>query len=471
MSGILGKAGFRIEGNRNGLPSDYYPCNESDAGDVEVKLGAYDQVPIESESLDAVTEFEQDETIDGLSSTPNIDAVLHNASGSIKVNCLLQGLTGLMGASLGFENWNRPYYLDGGYSGTVTKKSTTTIMYDETYPWVGIDLSGYWVRVLFQVRRIISNTSGTITVSPAFDFLPTIGHEYQINNVFTHTFELAYQMSEELWVEILPGGIGTPWAYPWPTYDVFTQNDRLIKRGTLAIKRLKTGESDVFISTMVNSIRMNFEAVNLAKFDVSINSFINDYAGTVINPDLDDLAFNPIFNSVKSIDFSNCVFQVREYTESTFDSNHEIGIQSFEIGVNNFLKTDDNDAHSLDRVVQPTRAGKREITGSFSLPRYFTQQFRDWYHNKTELSGLLTGTDNDGNFIKIWVCKFLITGLDVNAESANVIKQTIQFQAINPNEQVANFPTMYLINPFSEILVQLKNNYPFNPFLDQNREY
>lgn len=150
-------------------------------------------------------------------------------------------------------------------------------------------------------------------------------------------------------------------------------------------------------------------------------------------------------------------------------------ISAFELTLNNNLKVDDMDVNSGQWRVQPCRAGQREITGSFTLPRYEYDTMIDWQAADTVLMGELkiTGSTmtNVARYMKIYLCSLKLEGAAMPVAGPGVTQQTYNFRCLIPTGAPSGFPTPIITTPRSEMMIQTLNFNPFNQGKDEQREY
>jgi len=479
---VLSKSGFRIEGGSvsgTGLPSTEYPETVAEADAEEMKLGCYDQVPFTSEEVKTIKQSTQDETYLGDAGTPGIDFVAIQSAG--QVNCAMgfDGLIALIAAAMGFEYpgtdtlpQHPDFTVGAEIDYSVTSGTTATLISAD--PIFGADDSkvGDFVYIYGntpsagQVRRVTSNNRFILGITPNWDVIPSLADTFILASEFEHIFELAPQLHDQLWTSIFP---------TYPTVGVLAATDKIIRRGSFGVLKDIAGKPDITRCCMINTMNLSLNqkgrmevAFGLIGFDTDIDS------GT--NTDLDDLDFLQSGELIELADFSMAEFYIKAYSTSVaFTTSDKINITSFQVGLNNSLSSDDFSFKSTPYIMQPSRAAKREVSGEITLPRYSDQTFKDWYDAETLLMAkiVFTGSTMDtiNKELTIWIPALKLILFDNNIAGSSITTQKIRFQAIAPAGDAKDFPVMNLTEPRSEMLISMKNRYPFNPFLDQNKEY
>ncbi len=476
--GTLAKAAFRIEGasiSGAGLTTSDYPKTPTEADAEEVALGASDQLALLSEGVEEEYSFENDETLIGRSGVAGIDAISIMPTGGIEVSVFYDGMDAILAAALGFENpnfTNSPTYDSGvaltGAGGMSSNGFTATASV-----FAAGDV-GKFIRVTSgtgagQVRRITAYSGGTIvTVTPAWGTLPT-GASAEMAFEFTHTFETCNVLSNEDWDQVYPS---------YPTTGVHSASDRIIRRGTLGFEK-NQAKPWIFRSAMVNSLTFTASAgasikasVDFAPFDLDRDSATNTASSTW---DWDNSS--AVFEENERQIFSDIdYFRLNAYSTGTaLDSDDNICISDFTITINNNLQANDQTACTGLYREEPARGGMREVTGSFTLPRYEADTIFTWKDAETTLMGELSISGstltNEARNMKIFINSLKITKASAPVAGAGVITQTFEFVALVPSGQPASFPTHILTEPRPELQIQTINQNPFNVLLDQNREY
>lgn len=487
--GVLAKAAFRIEGSEisgTGLVLSTYPLTPTLADGEEVVLGGSDMLPFLSEGVEEDYQFDYDQTLIGGSATPGSDIVAIKSAGSLELAGMYDGLDAIIGCALGFE---RPDLT--GYSPTYDSSTALTAgvcgadtWVDSGTPFVAGDV-GKFIRVkdgtgAGQVRRISGfNSTSSVTVTPGWA-TPTTGYVPDAADTavmafeFTHTFECCNNLQDQLWSDVygsLPAG-------------VFTANDQIIRRGTLGIYKSYQTKPWVFRSAMVNTLSFKGESSGVVTMSADFIPFDldRDSASNTASTTWDWDNSSDVFEENERVIFSDIAFirvaDYASYTATPLTSANNMGISSFELSINNNLQADDQDATTGNYRIEPARGNMREITGSFTIPRYESDQWFDWRDAGTPLIAYIqingTTLTNEARSLRIYINTFKLEKGSAPVGGASVLTQTFNFRALVPAATPNGFPAQTVLadnNPLGEISIVTINQNPFNVFLDQNKEY
>jgi hypothetical protein len=459
------------------MVSASYPSSGATADNEEVLLKSYDQVPFVSEGVEESHAFENSETLTGSPAIESSDRVSITSGGSLSCSGVYDGLTGLIACATGYEKAGGTGYptflnatnLTSGSSGAGT-------WVNGSGAFVAGDV-GKYIRVTSgsgegQVRRISGYTSDTtVSVTPNWGTTPSSSDTGIMSNEFMHVFELANSMYDQLWTELYAS---------YPTGGVGTASDKILRRGSLGVLKSSTEKPWVWRSCMVNSMSVAGSAgsgvtidFELAPFDLDRASGTNDYASTGswdFNASATDSQEKIMFADVDH-------FRLGAYSGTELTSSHNIGVSDFSISINNNLLVDTQNASSGLYAVQPTRNGSREVTGSFTVPRYDADTLVDFVKNNTELMADIkfsgSTMDNDARSFRIYINSLRMTKASVPVGGAGVLTQAFDFQAFVPtsNTGYPNAPATGMDAGDQEVTIVMENRYPFNPLQDQNLEY
>lgn len=122
-------------------------------------------------------------------------------------------------------------------------------------------------------------------------------------------------------------------------------------------------------------------------------------------------------------------------------SGDALSVKSFEIAVDNNLKSDDKDSGDVSYVLEPLRNGFRKVTAKFGLARYLTSSptadLRTWKTAGTRLQALLVLTNGTDSYtIRIPEMK-VVDGVNWNVGGPAMIESDVTFEAFN-NSSNAN---------------------------------
>ena len=445
-------------------------------------LKGSDLIPLISESLEEDHAFEVDETLIGTPAIDNMDRVGLMGGGSLDVQGYYEGLDQLIACAMGFEDpravgTGSPTYVSSTALVSSATVGATKFNDVATNPFVSSDVGKFICMKNNaregQVRRISGfvNTS-EVTITPAWDVTPVSGDTAEMSAEFKHTFECSNKLADDLWSE---SNLGS-----YPTGGVGTSSDQIIRRGTLGIEKNQT-KPWIWRSCMVNQMVLSFGAgsglkasFDLVPFDLELDSATNTSSSAW---DWDHEVGSTLFPSNERALFPDIsYFRIDDFSNSVpLSSADNYGITEFELTINNNLKVDDQDTLTGQYRVEPSRGGMREITGSFKLPRYNSDKFRDWRTNETRLMAEIAFTgstiDSAARQFKIFIMSLEITNVTQAISGSGVVTQDIAFRALMPTAAPSGMPTAILTAPRSEIVIQTQNQNPYNAFRDQNKEY
>jgi len=492
--GITSKAAFRLNKPdlnvdlspvTNGAVVTVYPTSPSVAAAGAQRMGLYDQIPFLSESVNETYEFQEQRTLEGQAGISGHDVVSKLGAGPIDMDFHYLGMDNILAATLGFE---KPSYNDSPtfdesqsagnpMTGTTTAGTTSTTLEDTGASQFVSDNIGEFVRIADegdgaegQVRRITANPdTDNLTVTPAWITNPGAGKTYQIARAFTHTYECSKLF-----------GVNT-FASHYSNYAAETSgnaNDVMLHFGTLVFdKNVSIWE---WRGVMVNSLTLTYSAKESLKASAELVPFDLDLASS-INTASTNWKYmtgptTPIHLQERVMP-ADLTFRVGDWSSGTaLDSGDNICISDFTLNINNNFDVETQTTCSGLYRAEPLRNGFREITGTFTVPRYTADTFITAYNNDTMqmASAVFEGSTLTGsnvaskNTLKIWIRAMKITGYSVPVQGENIIVQTFNFKAFIPTSASAGMPSV--TNSNSEIVVQTINNNPFNAFRAQNGE-
>ena len=489
--GTKSKAAFRL-GSDAGMVSGAYPTTEATADTQETVLDGYDLIPLANESITEGRENEVGETLLGTPAVSHHDQVAIMPGGSIELHGFYDGLDQIIAAVMGYEHPGTdaapisPDYTKGTgeKAGTCMGTQDSTHLIDTTLtPFAAGDV-GKFIQLYGansaagQIRRITAYVStSSVTIGTAWDVTPTAGSTtYRVSQEFQHFYELAQQLHDELW---------TSEYASYPTTGVGTLSDKIIRHGTLGFQKYAT-KPWVWRSCFINSITFNFSAKSGMTISLDVIPFNLDRASDTNATTTgwgfsESTLFSPLenerilFNHLSGSGF----LRIAPFADGAMTSADEYGISDFSITLNNNLKADDQDALTGDYRVQPARGGHREVTGSFTLPRYAADTFQDWASGSTILQSHIKFAGSTISTIarafEIFISSLKLESPQAPISGAEVLKQTYNFRALIPASAptfIADVnPTQYITTPRSELMIRTTNQSPWNHLRDQNKEY
>ncbi len=500
--GALAKAAFKIEGGSKtgtGPINTLYPqqpdTTTPHADEEEVLLKTSDQIPLLSESIENEHGFELDETLNGTPGISNMDRVSLMGSGPAECLGMYDGLNQLIACVTGFEN---PEATDSPADQNATALTGGAMAagtwVDSGTPFAAIDV-GKFIRVTNgggegQVRRIsgYTNTS-TVSITPNWSVTPSAGHTAKMAEEFLHLYELAPQLDD-----ILFATLDNNQNFTYPTGGVGGATDLLVRRGTLGFLK-QSNIPWIWRSCMINSMTISIVAGESMKISFDVLPFDLDQASNTNGANSADAwAFthgkpssgsNAIFQPNQQILFNHMsgsgFMRIDTFAGGAMTSADEYGFNSFTMTLNNNLKGDDQDALTGVYRTKPVRAGFREVTGSFSMPRYESDTFRDWAKAQTilQMHLLLSGSTivSSARSFEIFISSMKIVKPTAPLSGANAITPTFDFRALIPVSAPTFIagglgnPTQIITKPRSEMMIRTLNQDPYNAFRDQQQEY
>jgi len=487
LAGFLAKLGMRIESDQ-GLVNAVYPTTEATADDEEVKVKSYDLVPLISEGIDDAHEFENDDSIVGVAGVKQSDRVSREPAGTVVIQGMYDGMDAGIACALGGEDWNSPDYTVGtettGTDGVIDVDAVTFSSASKTFTDADIDkfirfnTSGGTDTEEGEVRRISARVdTDTLTMANATTNSDIGSLGYELACEFQHTFVPTNNLEDVLWTSIFSD---------YPTAGVGTANDLMIRRMTVCIA--KAVSLWAYRACMVNTMKISGNAKSGVQFEFGLIPFdrVTDSLsgsrqdGTTVEGWKTNLKysnsglFTPAIN--ERILFSDLTFRIGDYSTGTaLTSSNNLGISSFEINVNNNLDASAHDSVSGEYRKVPLRNGKREVTGSITLPRYSSDTLIGKMASDTiemahfNFAGSTMATI--ARAFQIWLPSLKITSHNEQIGGAGVVQSVLGFQCYIPAGQAKDYPTYAIANPNPDIIIQTTNQNPFSMFRDQNQEY
>ena len=475
--GLITKAGFRI-GKRS--TSYAYPTTSALAIAAEQKLTAYDLLPYRNEGLNEERIFDPVQT---LTNTGGVTAqTLTGILGGGRLSCegWYLGLGQLIACAMGWENKvyasplvTSPTFNEsaagiaaGSTSGSVPC-TTTRIQSDVTV--FHADHVGEWLRINTgtpygdpeddcQVRRITAVDAAHYycDITPALTVEPNINIPFKIARGFIHLYECAINHHEEAF-----------------TYNEGSFNH--VRHGTFSLDKRVSLWSWLAVMVESMTIRLSTEGVF---FEFELVPFCLDRA-SALNTTSAAWAYSasPIILQER-MRFADSVFRMDDYSSSVaLASADQLGISAFELTLKNNLSIGDRDTKSGLYRVQPARMGFRQVSGSFTVPRYtadtrLTKQAADTIQMADLIitGSLLTGLAATYNKFELFLRSLKINAIEANAAGPGVINEVIKFTCLQPAGDPSGMPSESTGSDNSEMMVRLTNSDPFSAFLEQCAE-
>jgi hypothetical protein len=269
--------------------------------------------------------------------------------------------------------------------------------------------------------------------------------------VYKHTFELAENLHGESWAagDGVLAGSG------------LLAGDMKVRRGSLCID--KTVSIWEHISTMIQAITIKGDSkglritLEMIPYKLDRASAVNTASTTWDIPGTDWL----------SILFQDMVLWIADYSADTaLDSGDAIGINAFEIKLQNNMKVERDSLSGL-YIAEPRRDGKRQVTGSFTIPRYESDAFLADMDDQTakmamlKFTGSQIGSTGYYRTFWTWLPTLKFDKVDAPISGPGLIPVSHTFTAELPAAAPAGFPT----EATKELLMQLQNDLSTNPMI------
>lgn len=493
--GVNTLAAFRLVSRQNNPYATAFG-----ASSAMPKLGAYDKIPLLKHSLKVNREFEKDETLDGIAGYSRNDGISVMPAGSLDCNGAYLGLDALIAAAMGIEKFRgsaveSPAFGVAGngapVTGTTAAGTTGTALVASASVFAASNV-GDWVRIqelsttphLFdQVRKITAYASGTsVTIAPSWTTGggsdPGAGKSFAVAREFLHTFECSKNMHGENPQDIMSGawatGIGTGKyinrhgvLVTWDGWQHEEWQFCFVKKMTIKLDP-KGG------------VLFGFELVPLYRDLTNANSqdrLLWEYTnGSGAVP----LAGSS-FMVYERVLFSDAVFRLGAFSTGTpLGSGDNLGIADYELVVENPLDDAQQTTETGLYRIEPARSGKRDIYGSFTVARYVTNARITQFMNETNLMASLSFTGSTiatgiSNALTLWMRRLRLETPDTSIPGPGVRPEKHSFRLLHCDSVTGNpngMPTPTSGNGIENgpLIIQTRNQNPFNAFMAQNQE-
>lgn len=480
--GSLSKAAFRIEGGAvsgTGLQATTYPTTEATADAEEVLLKSSDLIPLISESISENRTFLVDNVITGSPGAASMDEVGIFVTGSLELAGFYDGLDAIIACAMGMEIGDASNSPAAQNSTALTCAGsgggqTASNWKDSGTPFVSGDV-GKIIRDEGgtgegQVRRISAYVSTSeVTITPNWTVTPVEFANGKMAQEWKHLFELTRDLQDEDW-DVVDSG--------YPTGGVGASGDQLVRRGTLGFLKANS-IPQILRSVMMNSLTFTLTPKDGLKLSAEVMGFSRELAsgtnttGTHSAWDWDHAS--ELFQENERIMFADTDhFRIDAFANDQLTSDDDYGISEFELVINNQLKGDDQTVISRLWGIQPARNAQREITGSFVIPRYATDQFITWLTAKTPLTAELSLSGSTiaavARNITFYLPALQLTAVSAPIAGPGIVSQRISFRCLTPPSAITGVPTVNTVVA-GELMIETLNQNAFSAFRDQNREY
>jgi hypothetical protein len=234
----------------------------------------------------------------------------------------------------------------------------------------------------------------------------------------------------------------------------YLAGDKKVRRGTLCLDKVVSiwEYASVMIQTMIirgnsRGVQVDFE---LLPYNLDLASATNTSSSSWSIPN-DDW---------ESVLFQDLVLWIDDYSGSVaLTSDDAIGISEFEIKLENNLAQVQDSLSGL-YIAEPRRAEKRLVTGSFTMPRYKTDDLLSKLGDQSTLMAMLRFQGSEigstGYYHTFWIWLPSLKFDEVNAPmgGSGLIPVKHTFTAEIPAGAPAGFPT----EATKEMVIQVQNN-------------
>ena len=409
--GVKSKAALRIDGkSTSGIAPDLseYPTTTTEASDERCALKYCDGIPMKSESMEAGMNFEEDETLLGGAGAISQDNVSKLPSGSISMTGRYNGLDAVFALALGYEEVyrNSDFYPSSMSETALTAGTCSASTFVNSTGVFASSDEGKFIKMVGtdansgQIRRISGyNSTTSVDVTPNWDDTPDSGDSAELAEFFTHLFHTSQNAHDELLSDIR-----TDWSTR-ATNSIFGANDKVIRRGYLGVYKGDASYTNFSRAVKADSLEISCQAGGSMEVTLGLNAF-DRLRSTASISDITKWG-DPDWNSENLQD--NYQDKLREKVmfndlsgiyvaphETLLGSDHARKISGFTISLNNNLQSEDLTAVSGLYRTEPVRGGMKEITGSFTIPRYDSDTWLALFYRQLGCPGQYSGHRGHG---------------------------------------------------------------------------
>ena len=457
---------------------------EHDSDCEEMELGEYNLIPLLSETVVEQIERKNSETLLGKAGIESSDIISEMTSGDLALAGHYEGLDQIFAMTLGFEK--EEHGVGSAASPKILNATSDTIdISGQTESNVKINNAdfasgdvGKWLWICsgagqHQVRRISAYTSTTeVDITPDWGTTPTDGATVQWGDEFQHIYECSNKLSQQLWT----AADDDCDSFTYNTDGVLTSSDYIIRRATLGVE--KGVSTWISRAVMIDKLSFNFTVGEGLKITASVIAY-DITRDSMLNESSTDWEWSPSDNMEsinKQILFHHGIFRLADYTSGGLEDSDKIKIDEFTLEISNNLKTNQQDTSSGVRNIEPVRNGVRTVTGGFRVSRYEDDTLiNDVLNNTTKMADMkLTNTSSMGDNAKALNLYMPVIKLKTSKAATDgraLYQVPIEFECYNGIEDITGFPAATVTDPYSQLYISTINRFPFNCFLNQNKEY
>lgn len=479
--GYLSKAALRLIGYNNGAFT--YPTALGTP--TPETLSYFDLVPFISEGVQEQHGFLDDATLDGTAGRSQLPNISKLSRGSLDLHGHYMGLDQLLAACMGYERVRSASILESPSvvgaldSGTATG-SGGAYLDDSGKSWTSNVFTNAFVRVeelaasanaKIDIRRISSNTSTRLSVSPAWTTNPASGDSYSIGVAWLHTFHMA----ENLHSEPITNIITSEDAWNNSAYIV-----RLvcvgIDKGVAVWEWQACAVEEILFKLNKDGLFITAELIpfGVDRRTSSRNASSSSWAYHLNSSN--SYAYNSQYLKNFKVLRGDATFRIDSYsTSSSLDSADNIGISEFELRIKNNLQSDLQTTATGAYIAEPVRSGRREVSGSFTVPRHVSASLFTNYANDTTYMAELRFAKTNAIYaafdakLNIYMRSLKLTKADLSVSGPQVLEEKINFTCFQPAGVSSGMPTPPEGAANSEVAIEVQNANPFNYFMGQHK--
>ena len=447
---------------------------------VQATCGSYHKIPYKSESLSENYGWLNQDVLDGSQGRSTMNHVSILPNGNLELQGSYLGLGPIIACCMGYERVRSLTILESPdyyavTTGTASGGAAGTLI-DTGAGWVVNAYAGMYVRNEelaasdnsgnIGVRRIVSNTEDTLTVTPDWTTAPDNGDSYTIGAVFAHQYEMAKNMHQELASDIIT------------TEDAWKNAAYITRVGTLLIdKGVQVWEWE---RCMVESIEFKLNQDGLM-VTAELIPYLRDITPGVTDSSvwkyhaLQDTAYaGGIILKPNRVLRGDATFTIGDFSTSS-DGRAALGISEFTLKIKNNLDTETQTTATGKYRAEPVRNGKREVTGSLAVPRYTSTTLQGKLAAGTmQMAGLsfvgpeISTPGADTEVLLIQMRSFLLEKGESPVSGAQALDEKYNFKCFAPDGNPSGFLSESAGSDNSEVIILNTNADPFNAFMGQD---
>jgi hypothetical protein len=447
-------------------------------------FGKYNKIPYVSESISDAYGWLKDDVLDGSQGRASMVNVSILPNGNLELQGSYLGMGNIIACAMGYERVRSLTILESPdittpvLTGRTATGGTSGTLVDSGASWTTNQFAGMYVRneefwasdnsANCWVGRIASNNGTTLTLADSWG-APHNGDSYSIGYSFLHKYEMSKNLHQETFASIIT------------SEDSFLNTGYCTRVGCLLIdKGVQVWEWE---RCMVESIAFKMTADGL-KVTAEIVPYLRD-----ITPDLTDSS-GCMFHALENTAYAgglvlrpnrilrgDATFRIDDYSASTELTNaDDLGISEFELKIKNNLQSDLQTTATGKYRAEPVRSAKREVTGSFTVPRYTATTLQGKLAAGTTLMATLSclgpviGAGSEQEEFNIYMRALKLEKGDSPVAGPQPLEEKYTFTCLAPAGDSDGMPTESEGTDNSEVIITMRNANPYNAFMDQGAE-